>query len=467
MSKVNETLLVELPIETTIMLFRKASRNFGGLIELSNNSFEVKESIQRTSWSTTNPAKVRVEINSRGSKQTVVSLIASNFGFGPIQDNHCESQLGLVKNSLIVEIENYKSNQNKSNLPIKKNLTDEILNAKKLFDDGIISKEEFEKLKRNIFGNNASSAAYTGINIEVSDSIDEQEEVDPYLEYRTEKTHESKKTFKFIKTIATTIGILILIIIIINILIQIISNIGEFNSNPSKPSNTTTRSSTATQPRTTTQPSTTIEKTQSNTASEHEKVISVDEYIAMFHANSLRVKGNTYIIKGAVGSTDVLLGEFSIEIIGSGRDASVVFHLDRSMLNSLLNLQRNDIITMRGRSEGGIYLYNGSVISIEKNNPPLQLKQHYSQDELYVLLKNSKFIIHGKELNFTVRFHFIMNTYNGFLVVAGSIYEEYIYVFFNQRDREKLLNITAGDMVTFRGTFSATSGHFINSAIIN
>jgi|GEM_PF-3386620 len=82
----------------------------GSLVE-KENSYAIKENVQRTSWSTTWPATVTIRLASKGEK-TDIPFNSSNFELGPIQSNECKSRLGAVKSTILAELNDYNNNQN-------------------------------------------------------------------------------------------------------------------------------------------------------------------------------------------------------------------------------------------------------------------------------------------------------------------------------------------------------------------
>jgi len=144
MSTVSETIRLQYSYQKTIMVVRKAVVSFSSLVE-KGTSFEIKDNVQRTAFSTTWPAKVKIEFEkSTNDMFTDVILTASNFGMGPIQKKECRSKLGAVKSAILVA--GQESNQsNNSSSP-----ADEVMKLKQLLDAGVLTIEEFEKKKRQL-----------------------------------------------------------------------------------------------------------------------------------------------------------------------------------------------------------------------------------------------------------------------------------------------------------------------------
>ena len=143
MSTVSETIGLQYSYQKTIMVVRKAVLSFGSLVE-KGTSFEIKDNVQRTVFSTTWPAKVKIEFEkSTNDMFTNVILTASNFGMGPIQKKECRSKLGAVKSAILVA--GQESDQSNNSSP-----ADEVMKLKQLLDAGVLTIEEFEKKKRQL-----------------------------------------------------------------------------------------------------------------------------------------------------------------------------------------------------------------------------------------------------------------------------------------------------------------------------
>jgi len=143
MSTVSETIGLQYSYQKTIMVVRKAVLSFGSLVE-KGTSFEIKDNVQRTVFSTTWPAKVKIEFEkSTNDMFTDVILTASNFGMGPIQKKECRSKLGAVKSAILVA--GQESDQSNNSSP-----ADEVMKLKQLLDAGVLTIEEFEKKKRQL-----------------------------------------------------------------------------------------------------------------------------------------------------------------------------------------------------------------------------------------------------------------------------------------------------------------------------
>lgn len=137
MSKVQESLIVELNKQEVELAFRKAAMFLGTIRELEDGHFSIKEMDNSysagtvtmgsfgTAFSTdkiTNPATVDVYIQSISSQKTEVVIVASCFGGGPIQNNHCKAKLSTVKSAIMVAISE-SAKQNSIQNPSVSNVT--------------------------------------------------------------------------------------------------------------------------------------------------------------------------------------------------------------------------------------------------------------------------------------------------------------------------------------------------------
>lgn len=147
MSSVSENIYLQIPYDQAIIIIRKVALSFGSLIE-EGSTFKIKETVQRTIFSTSWPATVTIEANEINNR-THLLITASNFGMGPLQKNECSSKLGAVKTAILL-----KEQELSQQKPLKEQPSgaDEILKYKSLLDSGIITSEEFEHKKKQILG---------------------------------------------------------------------------------------------------------------------------------------------------------------------------------------------------------------------------------------------------------------------------------------------------------------------------
>lgn len=143
MAKAQESLIVQLDKMQSELAFRKAAMMLGTIRELEEGHFQIKETDNGYSAGTvtmgsfggafstdkiTNPATVDVYINEKSVQETEILIVASCFGVGPIQNNHCKSKLSTVKSAIMVAIsESVKqcSAQSTANVSVNENVITE------------------------------------------------------------------------------------------------------------------------------------------------------------------------------------------------------------------------------------------------------------------------------------------------------------------------------------------------------
>lgn len=150
MSKVNCEFIVNCGLEEVNSICRKVFNNNSNFTASgSNNEYTIKETQQRTDWSTTWPATSVVKLEYLDNNTTRIFIKTSNFGFGPIQSNYCKQIMGTVKNFIISETEN----KNNDTMAVNSNKISAIEKIKKLSelkDNGILTHEEFELKKSEL-----------------------------------------------------------------------------------------------------------------------------------------------------------------------------------------------------------------------------------------------------------------------------------------------------------------------------
>lgn len=150
MSTVSENVSVKSPYEQVVLIIRKAAISFGSLVE-HGSTFEIKDNAQRTSWSTTWPATVKIDVQKNGNDRTTLYITASNFGIGPIQRKECESKLGAIKSAILIGVQEFGRTV-PNNIINSPSGADEIKKYKDLLDNGIITQQEFDAKKKQILG---------------------------------------------------------------------------------------------------------------------------------------------------------------------------------------------------------------------------------------------------------------------------------------------------------------------------
>jgi len=203
-------------------------------------------------------------------------------------------------------------------------------------------------------------------------------------------------------------------------------------------------------------------------------VISTEEFISIVGANLLRHRGSEFTVRGAVVSAT--LGtrySFTISLQSTGfRTVDFRFSLSTDMLDSVSNIEPNDIVTISGVVRDAYTLTDAKIISIEKINQPFQLRALYTEEEIRELIMNRILLINGKTLRFTGIVRHIGEGFGGYFLRFGSEWGVHRAVF-NRQYREQILSINTGDTVTVEGTFMIWGGPqpftqvgFFNSTII-
>ena len=148
MSKVNCEFIINYGLEEVNSICRKAFNNNSNFTASgSNNEYTIKETQQRTDWSTTWPATSVVKLECLDSNTTKVFIKTSNFGFGPIQSNYCKQIMGTIQNIIISEADNRKNMINNTN---ETSIIEKIKQLSALKDNGILTQEEFETKKSEL-----------------------------------------------------------------------------------------------------------------------------------------------------------------------------------------------------------------------------------------------------------------------------------------------------------------------------
>ena len=137
-------------------------------------------------------------------------------------------------------------------------------------------------------------------------------------------------------------------------------------------------------------------------------VLSVREYLNKVNANLARYRGQEVTISGVAsratwtwcwrtGTSSVP----SVEMRVPDSWSLIVFEFPRIALDSVSNIEPNDIVIIRGVIENSLRVLDARVISIEKNNPPFSIRPLYSTEEIRVLIRDRVFLIDGERFRFT------------------------------------------------------------------
>jgi len=189
---------------------------------------------------------------------------------------------------------------------------------------------------------------------------------------------------------------------------------------------------------------------------ESEKVISVEEFSSIVNTNLLRNKGNTFIIKGTVyhvNNNNNLWYKWMV-VLHNQNSMFTGFLFPDASLDSISNIEPNDIVTIRGIVEDADTLKESVLIAIEKKNPPFQIKPLYTFEEILDLKENRILLINGKRLRFTGKVKKVDGDSSGYNITVYNDGWDDIFCYFSiQQNKEELLNLNSGDKITIEGTF--------------
>ena len=150
MSKVNCEFIINYDLEEVNSICRKAFSNNGNFIfSGSNNEYTLKESQQRTNWSSTWPATSIIKLEELDRDTTKIFINTSNFGFGSLQKKHCNQIMSAVQNIIISESEN-RNNETVTENSNEISAIEKIKQLSELKDNGVLTQEEFELKKSEL-----------------------------------------------------------------------------------------------------------------------------------------------------------------------------------------------------------------------------------------------------------------------------------------------------------------------------
>ena len=190
-------------------------------------------------------------------------------------------------------------------------------------------------------------------------------------------------------------------------------------------------------------------------------IISTEEFQTIVNANLARNRGNEFTIRGTVvrarSDPSWVTGSFvPCVYLRYNFWNDIVFEFPQNRLDSIKNIEPDDIVTIKGRVENATRLTDSIIISIEKKNPPFSIKPFYSAEEVSALLYNRPFLIDdGKRFRFTGTISRIDGRNGEYLLTFGGLnFFQPLNCIFTSQHREKVLNINVGDRVTIEGAFS-------------
>jgi len=189
------------------------------------------------------------------------------------------------------------------------------------------------------------------------------------------------------------------------------------------------------------------------------EVLSPAEFISTVNANLLRSRGNEFTVRGTVARTSMSTRyTFFVYLQGPGfNTVGFRFYPLRDMLDSLSNIEPNDVVTLSGIVRDAGTLTDARVIAVEKNNPPFQIRPLYTEEEITELIRNRILLINGERLRFTGRVRRIDEGFGGYFLLFGDGWID-IRSVFDRQHRERLFDVNTGDTVTVEGTFRIWGG---------
>jgi len=190
-------------------------------------------------------------------------------------------------------------------------------------------------------------------------------------------------------------------------------------------------------------------------------IITPDEYTRIVGTNSLRYQNQEFTIKGAVFSTSLIGNGFTIYFYNSNNYQLISFNIPeyQNKLNSISNIEPNDIITIRGICKNENSLINCDVLNIEKRNPPFDLNRIYTYDELGELIQSRILLINNKQISVRGIIRRIGQSGNEYFINFGiGMWIDGNCFFSDYNEKEKIRNLNVGDTIILRGTFRAYTG---------
>ena len=147
MSKASDDFFIQLTIDKVRLACKNAVAQLGWrIMEDSPNKIVCKEvTSQMTSF--TNPAEVAIILNDQIEK-TKITLNGSVIGFGPIQSNHIQGQIGRIKNLIETCSAQFANQNDDKNATLS--LSNELEKLAELNKKGILSDEEFKNAKNKL-----------------------------------------------------------------------------------------------------------------------------------------------------------------------------------------------------------------------------------------------------------------------------------------------------------------------------
>ena len=146
MSKHNEQLILEDELSLVFEACQQAIAQMGWrVLNRESNSIKFKE-VMSQSTSFTNPCEIEVRLT-ESPQGTVVDVLGSNWGIGPIQSGHVEGQVGNFVNRLQVYL---KQIQQQRKAPLSENFISELERLANLHKAGALTDTEFALAKQRL-----------------------------------------------------------------------------------------------------------------------------------------------------------------------------------------------------------------------------------------------------------------------------------------------------------------------------
>jgi hypothetical protein len=153
MSKHQQKFHLEIPTGIALQYCQEVARSLGWRVfEVKSDGLSIKEATpQATSF--TWAARIDIILKTMENDQCEIQLYGSIMGYGPIQSNHLQGQMGRFLNELSLHIDTKAKNNAylKSSSDQNTNLSDEVSKLHDLFKQGVLTLDEFTSAKSRLF----------------------------------------------------------------------------------------------------------------------------------------------------------------------------------------------------------------------------------------------------------------------------------------------------------------------------
>jgi hypothetical protein len=205
-----------------------------------------------------------------------------------------------------------------------------------------------------------------------------------------------------------------------------------------------------------------------NVFSQAQTIYTPDTYTAAVKKNALRYTEKEFVVRGEVEKTYEIGSSHAITLVRKTEFMPLLCVFEgKTGKESFGNIIVGDIITITGICEDSDCLINCVITDTRQPSPPEPQETVYSPEEFAAYIDDHEFDAAGKIFSVRGRIEKIgkaegswwrFGRIQGYMVIFRTPGGSWIRCYFSSRQRDELLEYSAGDIVTITGEYEHGEG---------